>query len=199
MADGLHVILGEHELPVYPQPPTRVTKRLGRLRDAFQGAVDERVGLDKEQLLGGLGKRVYYLFVTFIPNLPERMPEWEFWGYSSRDAFEADDFDEDRDGKGAATFPQWLDAFDAIVEVNGGKRFMDLLGKVFPAEILKAEMGLALSEWRESTGSPSSLSTKAGSEAQTSSGTTVPTSDEPATSEPGSNGHSSGSPLSVSA
>lgn len=172
-----HVQLGTHPLPVYEQAPMRIIKRLAKLRDAFTGALDDTGEFDPQKFFSGLGTHVYYLFCTFIPNLPERMPEWEFWGYSSRDAYESGDFDPERDGKEAATFTQWLDAFDVIVEVHGGKRFMDMLGGVFDPKLLRAEMSLALSEWRESIGSPSSPG-RNGTSPPLNSGTTAPGSAE---------------------
>lgn len=206
MAEHPHIQFGEHSLPIYEQAPMRIIRRIGKLRDAFVGAVDDAGEFDPETLFSGLGERVYYLFVTFIPNLPERMPEYEFWGYPSRDAYDSGAFDEDRDGEKAAKFTQWLDAFDVIVQVHGGKRFTDLLGKVLPAEILRAEIGLAFSEWRESRqiGSPNSLSTNDGSTDQTSSGMTGPGSGERATEAPAlANGSakrtSSGNPLAIPA
>lgn len=163
MTDAPHVQLGSHSLPVYRQPHTRIIRRLGRVMDAFRGAADPETGeVDTAAFILGLGDRLYETMETFIPNLPDRMPQYEFMGYTSREAFERGEDPPDQTHETqnrAPSFPELLDAFETFVDVNGGKRFLDLLGRVFDPTMLKAEMSLMLSEWREraaSTGSPSS-------------------------------------------
>lgn len=184
MSDHPHVKLGKYVepgIPVYPQPPKRITKRLGRIADAFDiDSGDETLSEDdiKRAVIGNLGERIYFLFETFIPNLPQRLPEWEFWGYTDPDAFHADDFDEDNCGN-AATFPQWLEAIDVIVEVNGGKRFLALLGKVVPEGWLKVKIAEVFETGQEAlerwNGSQNSRGESGTSDPKTS-GPTDPTS-----------------------
>lgn len=195
MTDTAHVQLGRHALPCYPQTWTRIVKRLGRLGDAFTGAITEE-GFDGSKLVGSLGDRIYDALVAFIPNLPERMPEYEFHGYGSREAYDSDDYDERQDN--APTFPQFLDAFDVIIEVNGGKRFMDALGKVFPAEWVRAKLAEAIEDTQDRLSGSPSLPPTNGTSRPTSSTTSDPTVELLASAEPSArSANSSGIPLSV--
>lgn len=212
MSDHPHVELGvlpngevPNRLPVYPQTWPRIVKKLGRLYDKVRasGASIDGENLDAGALVASLGDYTYEALTIFIPNLPERMPEWKFAGYGSPDAAAAGDYDERLDQ--APTFPQIIAAFETCFAVNGGKRFLDMLGGVFDPKLLKAEMSLALSEWRESQsiGSPSLPSTNSGSDQPTSSGTTDQTSAAPATEAESVSASptltSSGSPQPISA
>ena len=185
-----HVQLGSHSLPVYRQPFTRITKRLGRVMDAVRGAADPDTGeVDTAAFVLGLGDRVYETIETFIPNLPDRMPQYEFMGYPDRESYERGEEppDQTHETKNRApSFPELLDAFEAFIEVNGGKRLLDMLGKVFDPAMLRAEMSLMLSDWREragSTGSPSSPGPSTRSP-QNGSTTTGPTGEPLAASQP---------------
>lgn len=172
MSDHPHIELGSRSLPVYPQPHTRIVKRLGRVLDSLRDAVTPDGGFDAGQLVKELSLRgkLYETLVTFVPALPKHLPEHEFHGYTSPVAWAEDDYDEDNDP--SPTFPQFIAAFKQIVNVNGGNDLLDMLGKVFDPAIIRAEMSLALSEWREGlTGSPSSLGTS-GKSLQSSSTTT---------------------------
>lgn len=156
-----HVQLGSHSLPVYRQPFPRITKRLGRVLDALRGSADPDTGeLDTAAFVLGLGDRVYETIETFVPNLPDRMPKYEFMGYPDRESYERGEEPPEQShetNNRAPSFPELLDAFECFIDVNGGKRFLDLLGRVFDQKMLKAEMSLMLSDWRAaSTGSPSS-------------------------------------------
>ena len=176
MSDAVHITLGkgdwERTLPVYDQPWKRIVKRLGRVMDAVRGAVDPETGdFDGGKFVEGLGGRLYDTLTTFVPALPEFVPQWQFEGYVSPEAAREDRYDEDADP--SPTFPQFVAAFEAIWVVNGGQKLTDYLGKVFDPKMLKAEASLALSEWRERSigsqnspgeieGSPTSGSTPSG-------------------------------------
>jgi hypothetical protein len=54
----------------------------------------------------------------------------------SKEAYEEGEYDRERDE--GPVWPQLLDAFDVIVQVNGGNRFMDLLGKFGAATPLRS-------------------------------------------------------------
>lgn len=177
-----HVALGQHTLPIYPQTPNRIIRRLGKVVDKVRHAVTPD-GVDPATLVGALGDDIYFVFETFIPNLSDRYPKHEFLGYASRDALDAEDYNEDADivtGEQkslAPTFPQYLDAFNVIVEVNGGKRFLDGLGKVLDLEAMKAQFTLGAMDLMDqvSTGSPSLPGTN-GTSQPTTSGPSDPTS-----------------------
>lgn len=218
MSDSAHVQLGQHTLPVYSQTPARIVKRLGRVLDAFRAASTgddgEPKAFDPAQLIRELqwSQKLYYVIETFVPNIRERMAEYELLGYSSREAFDAGDYNEDQDVNDgerksiSPTFPQYLEALDVIVKVNGGERFIEMLGKALDVKMIKAEMTLTVSDafadWREErralrSGSSNSRSTTDGSDTQTSSGRTDQTSDELDTSELDAAESRSGIPLSV--
>lgn len=205
MADPIHIELGvkedgrpAHVLPLYPQKWAAIVNRIGRLvggvarrADSFEFDPDDPDPASLVELLGG---STYEALCVFVPNLPERMPEWKFAGYGSEDAYLASDYDERQDQ--SPTFPQLMDAFEAIIEVNGGKRFRQMLGKEGWTRLRKAWSELQ-EKSEPPSGSPSSSSTSDGSEQPTSSGTTGPTSDEPDTSESAADAERPGIPLSV--
>lgn len=181
MDDHPHIELGtgDHKvsLPCYPQPHTRIIRRLGRVIDSVRDAVGDD-GIDPETLIRTLSLRgrLYETFETFVPQMRKYYPEYLFAGYVSKAAQDADDWDEDSDP--SPTFPQFVAAFRTVVEVNGGYEFIEGLGKVLDLRMVKAELTLALSEWRESLsiGSPNSLG-MSGESPQSSSTTTPPTSE----------------------
>lgn len=205
MSEHPHVGLGvkengeaAHDLPVYPQTWPRIVNRLGRLYDHVRKSGGElrTDDLDAQSLVAFLGEHTYEALCVFIPNLPQRMPEYRFAGFGSQDAFEARDYDERQDQ--APTFPQMFTAFEICFEVNGGKRFLDMLGKAFDPKLLRAEMSLALSEWREGRSGSLSSPGANGPSLPTSSGTTDPTSESPDTpAQSEKSASSSGIPLSV--
>lgn len=174
VSDHPHVQLGAHSLPVYGQPWKRIVKRLARVMDTARDAVDPDAGFDAEAFVGGLGDKLYETLTTFIPNLPEFLPEHEFNGYTSPQAWKEDRYDESNDP--SPTFPQFITAFETVVDVNGGKKLIEYLGKVFDPKMLRAEASLFLSEWREraSAGLPNSLGENEASQ-RSSSIQTAPT------------------------
>ena len=190
MSEHPHVQLGSHSLPVYPQPQNRVIRRLGRVLDAMTGLSASGGQVDVAAFVLGLGDRLYETIETFIPNLPDRMPQYEFMGYPDRESFERGEEppDQTHETKNRApSFPEILDAFEVVIEVNGGKRFVDFLGSLFDLKILKAEMTMLLSDSLNppaaSTGSPSSPGPSTGSH-QNGSTTTAPTGEPLAASQP---------------
>lgn len=180
-----HVELGQHNLPIYPQTPNRIIRRLGKVVDKVRGAVSPE-GVDPAALIASLGDDLYYVIETFVPNIRDNYPIHEFMGYPSRAAFETKDYDEDADAVSgsqkslAPTFPQYLDAVDMIVAVNGGKRFLDTLGKALDLSAMRNQLTLSAMDAmdRVSTGSPS-LPGTSGTSQPTTSGPTDPTSASP--------------------
>jgi hypothetical protein len=151
-----HVKLGEHSLPVYEQRWRRVVNRLGAVLDttrmtALRAAAGDNA-LTGAAVIEIVGDRLYYVLCTFIPALPEWLPEHEFNGYASPQAYEQDRYDEAEDK--SPTFPQFLDAFDVIVEVNGGKRFLEMLGKALDWDKIKTSLSTKASEWIEASSTP---------------------------------------------
>lgn len=77
--------LGEHELPVYPQRHAYLTHRFGKF---LNGLMDSGEGLSGESIARFLGERAYEALAVLIPNLGNRIPEYEFVGYGSQAALE---------------------------------------------------------------------------------------------------------------
>lgn len=207
MSEQPHVKLGEHSLPVYEQKWRRVINRLGAVLDttrltALRAAAGDNA-LTGAAVIEIVGDRLYYVLCTFIPALPEWLPEHEFNGYASPQAYEQDRYDDAEDK--SPTFPQFLDAFDTIVEVNGGKRFLDMLGKVLAWDKIKTSLSNKVSEWIEASSTPQpSLPGTSTESGPTSSTPTSPTPEAAATPESQSaNGHEpsieSGIPQPISA
>lgn len=173
----------KHSLPVYAQSWTRVVKRLGSVLDGFQvaeGEVDTTTIIQSLQIAG----RLYDVFETFVPNIKDWLPEHEFNGYATPEDWRQNRYDEGKDN--APTFPQFIEAFDVIVDVNGGKRFMAMLGKVFPPTWVQTKLAEMVEDYQDSQrarsdGLPNSLTTSTESP-QSSSTTTVPTEAQPASS-----------------
>lgn len=125
-SSGTTVELGDYEYAVVPQ-------RIGYLRQQFGLALQ---GLDTQELstssvMEFLGGRVYSVLRVFIPEL---MPEWEFLGYPTRDAQEADEYDAEYDRSPSPT--QIKLALARAAEVNE----IDLLkhlGKLIGPELLQ--------------------------------------------------------------
>jgi hypothetical protein len=82
---GVDVVLGDREYHVIPQ-------RIGYLRSRFGVAL---AGIDTTELSSGsvvefLGERVYAVLNVFIPDL---MPKYEFLGFRTEEALEADEYE----------------------------------------------------------------------------------------------------------
>lgn len=181
-----HVKLGQHNLPVYPQTPNRIIRRLGKVVDKVRngGAISSE-GVDPTLLVASLGDDIYYVFETFIPSISDHYPKYEFMGFPNRDAYDAQSYDEDADAVSgdhkslAPTFPQYLDAFDVLIELNGGRRFLEALGKVLDLSAMKAQFTLGAMDLMDqaSPGSPS-LPGTSGTSQQTTSGLSDQTSQD---------------------
>jgi hypothetical protein len=193
MADHPKIQLGQHEVPVYPQRHAYLTNRLGRFVDVLGSSWDGAGGVDDVvRLLGG---SVYDVLCALIPNLGNKMPEYEFRGFGSREAMDEGVYDEREDK--SPTLPEIIVAFETAARVNRFDVFKALKGLVDP-KLLRAELSLKVSE-ALSTGSPSSPGTS-GESNPNGSGTTGPTEGQPERgSEPGVPSRSSGDLLTTSA
>lgn len=156
------VTLGGREYPVPAQ-------RIGYLQAKLGGQLGElgNVVVTGDNPLAALGGQAHAVLAIFIPTL---MPEHEFQGYATREAYEAGDYDPDRDS--SPTAEEVSKAFEVVFRVNGdlGRR----LGKVIRPEFLGRMIELQLAE----TASGGSVSSQlpSGESESTSSGTKAPTS-----------------------
>ena len=183
-----------HVLPCYPQRHAYIENRIGkRFGDLLAGAA-ELDGGDAETVVRSIGTQAYELLCALIPNLAKRVPEHEFRGYGSRDAYEAGEYDE-RDDR-SPTFPQIVAAFETAIKVNRFDLFAALKQFVDP-KLLRAELSLWLTE-RLSTGSQNSP-TPSGESRQSDSGTIDPISEDGSPHSVAAPVNGSGSLLTTSA
>lgn len=132
------VTLGDHKFVVTPQ-------RHARLR-RYLGANDLRLLVS-----GNYGHEAYKLLTFLIPTIDPAapynrdngggMPEWEFEGYKSEEAWKNDDYDEAADR--SPTTAEIVEAFNTCLNVNG----WDKLGKI--GEMVR--LGLKASEGQKTT------------------------------------------------
>ena len=167
-----------HVLACHPQRHAYIENRVGKFGDLLVGATDLE-GADVASVVSMLGSRAYDLLCALVPNLGKHVPEWEFRGYGSREAYEAGEYVESEDR--SPTFPQIVAAFETAIKVNRFDVFKALRHMVDP-KLLRAEMSLWLTE-RISNGSQSSPS-PSGESPPSGFGTTDPTSDDESGSSP---------------
>lgn len=113
------ISLGKHEeIPVYPQ---KWAYLLNRTSKTVNKIIDSTGTLDLEVSLGGtiggwVGTSSYELLVALIPVIGKRMPEYEFAGYSSKEAYEQGNYVEEEDN--SPTIPEIVEAFTVAIRVN---------------------------------------------------------------------------------
>jgi hypothetical protein len=185
MPEHPQITLGRHELPVYPQRHAYLTNRLASQLDAL-GAAGENLS-DLAGAVEWLGQGTYGVLEAVIPNLGKRIPEWEFAGYGSQEAFDRGEYEEREDN--SPTFPEILNAFEVAKEVNRFDVFAVLWRWVDP-KVVKQRLNLFVATAGLSTSSPSSPGTN-GESSPSDSGTTAPTSESsesPETTAPAESG-----------
>ena len=162
------VTLGDHTLPVYAQRHAYLANRLGRFIDSLLEGMQE---IDAAGLLNTLQEQSYELLCVLIPNLEKRCPEYEFRGFSSREALEAGDYDEHADK--SPTLPEIREAFTVAARVNAFDVLAHLKGIIDPS-LLRGVVNAQLAE--AISGSPSLQNSRSanGTSDSTSSGTTPP-------------------------
>lgn len=139
--------LGNHSLPV-------VAQRHARLRHYLTNT-------DFTSLLGGnYGHESYRLLGVLVPVLPDAMPEWEWEGYGSEEAWQNSDYVEDMDR--SPTTEEIVVAFETVLKVNGAGR----LGKIMDM----VKLGMQASAAQVQT-TPSLQDSLGGNGASTSSST----------------------------
>lgn len=157
------VTLGRHEYTVVAQPHARIFRGLPRIFEEM-GGLDEGADLtDATSAVNALGDRVHDVLRLFIPDL---MGKPEFLGYASQQAMDADEYDEAA-VNAAPTMPQIIEAFEAAIDVNGGRRLGELLGKLLGpqlAESFRRVLAARVSQSLQTSLSPN------GASASTSSG-----------------------------
>lgn len=201
-APGIDVKLGEHEFRVVAQRHSRLTRRLFGKEGVFSTVeqLTDALELDAtgtglyELLTGTLGGKVYELLCVFIPGEKPGepfMPRWEWDGYASQTAADADQYDEEASRE--PTIPEIKTALVAAMQVND----LDWLGKIkdlIDPKLLRNQVNLMLARATDPTATDqpealdrgaSSLSSPPlnGASDPTTSGTTPPTPEPVAVSD----------------
>lgn len=158
------VQLGSHRYVV-------VAQRQARLRRQVPAVFAGVGAADAGDLLTMLSDRAYDLLRVFIPDV---MPKWEYDGYRSEQAAEADDYDDASDT--SPTHKQVQDALAVCLEVNGIDKFR-LLGNVVSPELIRALMTQRLADL--TLGNSPSLPAPNGAPPSTTTSPTSPTPDAP--------------------
>jgi hypothetical protein len=162
------VTLGKHDYHVYEQ---RVGYLENKLKRTFAKLVEGKIeGAD--DLLGALiTDNVYKLLKVFFGS--RLMPEWEFHGYATEEAWRAGDYDEKYDQSPGPT--QVKHALGVCMRVNSLDLFKDIAG-FFPKDTRDAivnELVLAAIKMLQSGGLPQNASaTTTPGAPSTTSGTT---------------------------
>lgn len=167
--DAPQVVIGTYTYSVVPQRIGRLKKRLGPALGSLQELQgDSLVGFVSDSL-----ERSHAVLKVFIPDL---MPLYEFSGYRSEAAMEAD---EDEEGEFGPTIPDIINAFEVVMKVNR----LDLLGHlrtVISPEIIKALITNQIAESIRSTSSPSQTSASLpGLDSDSMSSSTIPPTSTP--------------------
>ncbi len=164
------VVIGSYTYAVVPQRIGRLRKRLGRAL----GDLENLTGDTLADFAGASLERAHAILKVFIPDL---MPVYEFCGYRSQEAMDAD---EDEDGDYGPTVPDIVNAFEVVMRVNR----LDLLGhlrSVVSPELIRAFVSSRVAEAIRATSptdsSASSASTSGLPSESTTSGMTAPTSE----------------------
>lgn len=133
------VTLGQHVLPLTPVSIPRARRGVTRAVDAFGGSFSDLGNGDVLAKLAGAGERVLYdLLCALIPGLKARMPFYEFAGFPTEAAYDADDFDEDVAETVAPSSAQVQEALAGAWEVSRIGRLISPVSTVVDPQILRA-------------------------------------------------------------
>ena len=175
------VVLGEQEYMLVPQRHARLRRQLGGLLSNLGDLGDLEID-SPNAMIDLIGEKVYDLLAIFIPEI---MPRYEFMGYASTEAMDADRYDEEADR--SPTQPEIIDAVKIGMAENG----FDWIGSVkdfIGTDFLRAQLRVRLAQWatdsatKTSTPLPNSLSPNGESDL-TSTSASEPTPVTPKTSE----------------
>lgn len=159
---GEVVKVGRHVLPVVPQKHARLRHKLSAAD--FQGIMSMNYGHETYRVLGVL-----------IPALHEHVPEWEWEGYSSEEAWKAGEYSEEGDNSPLTS--EIVDAFEKALMVSGAGR----LGKII--DLIQTGQKAIAQQQAETTSeqlTPTSLGSLGsnGESPSATTGTPAPTSTE---------------------
>lgn len=169
MADGqVKTKLGPYEYVLYPQKYGRLRNRLGDLMKDLEGG--NLIPQNTTNIVAVFGGVTYNLLQVFIPDI---MPEHEFEGFPTREAMEADEYDEDYDH--SPTSPEIDDALTKAWQLNAGA--LNRLKNLISPGVIRAMIEGKLLDWMMNASETSSV-TSGPDTPSTTSGTPVLTSAE---------------------
>lgn len=158
MSEPTTIELGEESYTLKARPMPRVVRALFGLQGQL-GSLDDGADLsDAGAVVAVLGDQAHAFLRIFIPDL---MPAWKFEGFASQGAKDAGEVDEQAEEK-APTFPQVLEAVEAIFRVNGGERLKQIVGKLLgetAADLMRRRMVAVVSQRLQSWLSTNGAST----------------------------------------
>lgn len=168
------VTLGQHEVPVVgqsiPYLEHELRSSLGEVVGGFAGG---EIEASAEGIMSLGWGTVYKVLGALIPDMKARIPEYQWHGYATREAFDSND-DDAREFDNTPTMPQVITAFEVVAQVNRWDALKSL-GKV--AEGLLERLGIDFSGLGErietemdSKPSSTSPSANGGSHSKTPSG-----------------------------
>lgn len=136
--NAAEVVLGDETYTVVPQRIGYLRSKLGVV---LSGILDAE--LRGDNVVDVLGDKLYGVLQVFIPDL---MPEWEFHGFPTREAMDADEYNEEYDSSPSAT--QIKRAMQAVADVNE----IDLLrhlGKLIGPDLIRGYLARAVADSME--------------------------------------------------
>lgn len=148
------VTIGDHELLVVPQRHARLRRKLSA--EDLEGIMSSNYASESYRVLSIL-----------IPQLPQKIPLWEWEGYASQEAMDADEYDEESDR--SPTTADIINAFETAFMVSGAGR----LGKI--VDLIQTGVEASGSLQTQTPSSPE-LPGSNGESASTSTGAKSPTS-----------------------
>lgn len=164
------VKLGQHVLPLVPVSIPRARRGITRALEAAGGSFgDLQTGMSNGQvvaMLGDAGEHVLYdLLCAVIPGVKQRMPLYEFRGFPSQAAMEADEYDLDGPDLAPST-AEVQDALSAAWEVSQLGKWIAPLSSVVDPTAIRAVVTGVLEDLAKAASSITS---------QSSNGASVPT------------------------
>lgn len=163
-----------HSYRVVQQRHARLNRQLFGSEGIFSSVeeLSEVLDVESDNLDGfvrEIGGKAYELLRVFIPDL---MPRWEWDGYASETAADAEQYDEDADR--SPSIPQITSALNAAIQVNG-LGWLTKIKELIDPKVLRNAVNLRLS--RMALGAPEPASPSDSSQSlQPGSGGSDPTS-----------------------
>ncbi|MDQ3730319.1 MAG: hypothetical protein M3355_12110 [Actinomycetota bacterium] len=119
------ITLGDHEIPVVPQRVGYIAHKLDQIQ---QGDDKSPSKADVKAVQEGNAgtAQLYRVLCAMVPQVEHKLPEHEFAGFASAEAYEKKDYDPEADR--SPLLDEIFEALETAVMVNGGERVRGFLG-----------------------------------------------------------------------